>query len=126
MRADHAHIKASIVIYVVHHPDCQPAHQLARLLFRWFRLGDLEGEAAAAGLPVYYRRQLQNDHIHPTIDWDAAELNVIILLADHLMVVDAVWRGAVIKLAEQANQLREEVDRAEQPSEVLLLFEGDV
>ena len=100
MSADHSPITTPVAIYMVHHPDCQIAHQLSQQLYRWFRLGDQEGDAADAGLPVYYRRQLQSRRLHPTIDWQAAYLNVIKLLADHHMIGDAAWREAVVELAD--------------------------
>ncbi len=123
MSADISHINSPIVIYVVHHPDCESAHCLSRMLFRWFRLGDLIGDTAAAGLPVYYRRQLHNDQIHPAINWDSADLNVVILLADHLMIGDSEWRKAVFELEEKANRRREQTDQADGESapQVLLL-----
>ena len=51
-------MKAPVTIYVVHHPQCKEAEKLASRLFQWFRLGYLSGDASAAGLPIYFRRQL--------------------------------------------------------------------
>ena len=123
MSTDHSPIKTPIVIYIAHHPDCQIAHQLSQQLYQWFRLGDQTGDAADAGLPVYYRRQIQSNRLHPTIDWQAAHLNVVILLADHQMIGDAAWREAIIELAKEAERHRqEEPKKSEQTSTNPVLF----
>jgi hypothetical protein len=94
----------------VYHPACEQAHQLATQLFRWFRLGDMKGDTAGAGLPVYYRRRLRvqdNSHsIHPEIGWHKADVNVVIALVDHRMVGDEAWREAIIELADLAQKKR--------------------
>lgn len=100
-------INAPIVVYIVHHPDCDEAKWLATRLFRWFRLGDYAGDAAAAGLPVYYRRKLDGNSLQPDICWDEAELNVVIVLVDYRMVLDPSWRVAIVELAENVRKQRE-------------------
>ena len=112
-----------VAIYIVYHPACEQAHRLATQLFRWFRLGDVAGDAAGAGLPVYYRRRLRvkdgdekTHRIHPEIDWREADLNVVIPLADHHMVGDTAWREALLDLAEVVNKKEEHA-----PSHALLL-----
>jgi hypothetical protein len=97
-------IHTPVVVYIVHHPECAQAEWLAARLFRWFRLGDLPGDAAAAGLPVYYRRQQKENRIQPEFCWQEADLNVILLLVDDHMVVDAAWRGAVIALTKAVSE----------------------
>jgi hypothetical protein len=100
-------VDAPIVVYIVHHPDCGEAKRLAAGLFRWFRLGDFAGDAAAAGLPVYYRRTLKGNSMQPEISWDEAELNVVIVLVDHRMVSDHSWRAAIIKLTKDVTDQRD-------------------
>lgn len=105
-------MKAPVTIYVVHHPQCKKAEKLARRLFDWFRLGYLAGDASAAGLPVYFRRQLSGTSLHPQIPFEAASLNVVIVLVDHLMVGDAAWRQAIVDLARKVAGLREKGNSA--------------
>ena len=97
-------INTPIAIYIVHHPACKQAEQLARNLFQWFRLSDLAGDAAAAGLPVYYRRYLMSNSIYPRIEWEGADLNVAITLIDDLIVLDPIWREAISQLTQEAEQ----------------------
>ncbi|MCL4201140.1 MAG: TIR domain-containing protein [Pirellulaceae bacterium] len=96
-----------MTIYVVHHPQCSLAEKLASRLFEWFRLASLSTEASAAGLPVYFRRQLAGSTLHPTIRFDDAGLNVVIVLVDHRMVGDLAWRKAVVELAEKIDEIRD-------------------
>lgn len=91
-------IIAPIVVYIIHHPDCNEATQLTTQLFHWFRLGNFAGDAAAAGLPVYYRRALRDGNLQPDISWNEAELNVLIVLVDHRMVAEQAWREAIVQL----------------------------
>jgi hypothetical protein len=102
-------LKTPVTIYVVHHPDCEEAKELASRLFEWFRLSCLSGEssAGAAGLPVYFRRQLDLEGFVPKIKFDAAELNVVILLVDHRMVAQPEWLKAVVELAKEITTVRQ-------------------
>ena len=100
-------INSPISIYVVHHPDCQQAEILAKRLFQWFRLNELDDDAAVAGLPVYYRRHLINNSINPAIDWKDADLNFVITLVDYHIVLAPAWRKAIIQLAKEAEQRRD-------------------
>lgn len=99
-------MKTPVTIYVVHHPQCSQAGKLATQLFDWFRLRSFSAEASAAGLPVYFRRQLADGALHPPIRFEDAELNVVIVLVDHRMVVDATFRRAVVDLANEIAQRR--------------------
>lgn len=103
-------MKAPVTIYVVHHPRCRQAGKLAGRLFDWFRLGYLSGDASAAGLPVYFRRQLSGSSLHPQIRFEGAKLNVVIVLVDHQMVVDETWRKAIVDLAGQVKTLQGNVN----------------
>lgn len=100
-------MKSPVTIYVVHHPQCKKAEKLASRLFQWFRLGYLAGEASAAGLPVYFRRQLSGSSLHPKIRFEGAKLNVVIVLVDYQMVVDEAWRKAIVDLASQVSELHD-------------------
>ena len=75
-------VKTPVTIYVVHHPDCKEAKELASGLFHWFRLSYLFGDSSssAAGLPVYFRRQIDGQQLVPSIALGGASLNVVILL----------------------------------------------
>jgi hypothetical protein len=96
--------KTPVTIYVVHHPQCSLAEKLASRLFKWFRLADLSVEASAAGLPVYFRRQLAGSTLHPPIRYEGAGLNVVIVLVDHRMVGEPAWRKAIVDLANDINR----------------------
>jgi len=101
-------MQTPVTIYVVHHPQCRQAEMLAGRLFDWFRLDYLSGDSSAAGLPVYFRRQLSGSTLQPQIRFDEAELNVVIVLVDHKMVGDAAWRQAVVDLAGEVDRLRDD------------------
>lgn len=99
-------MQTPVTIYVVHHPQCRQAEMLAGRLFDWFRLVYLSGNSSAAGLPVYFRRQLSGSTLQPQIRFDEAELNVVIVLVDHNLVGDALWRKAIVGLAGEVGQWR--------------------
>jgi hypothetical protein len=102
-------ITTPVTIYVVHHPDCKAAEALAKKLFDWFRLGYLTGDSSAAGLPLHFRRTISKDVlpvIAPSIPFERAEVNVVILLVDHKLVEDPRWRHAAVKLAEDISKRR--------------------
>jgi hypothetical protein len=105
-------VKTPVTIYVVHHPECKEAKELASRLFHWFRLSSLSGESSggAAGLPVYFRRQLAKKEFVPKINFDHAGLNVVILLVDHRMVAQPEWLKAVVDLASQIAEARKTGD----------------
>lgn len=99
-------IKSPVTVYVIHHPACKEAEYLCRRLYEWFRLGHLSGHSTGAGLPVYFRRQLPDrdqvseDGFFPSIEFDGAELNVVIALVDYHMVFNSDWREAIVTLSE--------------------------
>jgi hypothetical protein len=101
-------MKTPVTIYVVHHPECRRAERLASRLFAWFRLASLSVEASAAGLPIYFRRHLAGTALQPPIRFDEAELNVVIILADHRIVGDSAWRRAMVDFAAEINARRSE------------------
>lgn len=96
-----------VTVYVVHHPGCVEAEQIASKLHDWFRLGHLTGDSGEAGIPVHFRRRLNGNHIHPVIDFDQAEFNVVIALVDELAVADNEWRSALANLANEIKNLRD-------------------
>ncbi len=101
-------MKSPVTLYIVHHPDCDLARTLSAKLYDWFRLGYLSGDQSGAGLPVYFRRCLSKEHqLTPQIMFREAELNVVVLLADHLMVEDPHWRAAVVDLAKEIHELQQ-------------------
>lgn len=100
-------MQAPVSLYIVHHPACDRAAVVARSLYDWFRLGYLSGDQSGAGLPVHYRRQLdEQGALLPSIDFEGAALNVVIVLVDEKLVVCPKWRSAVVALAQSLNNLR--------------------
>ncbi|NVB37304.1 TIR domain-containing protein [Pseudenhygromyxa sp. WMMC2535] len=115
--------QAPLSIYVVYHPQTPESRDLANALFDWFRLDQPHGQSGGsseAGLPIWIRaRVIDSDEgpqakpqVSPPIIWDAAELNVLVLLVDDRMAADRRWRLALERLREEA---------AESPSTDLLL-----
>lgn len=99
-------MESPVTIYVVHHPDCELAAELASSLFDWFRLGYLGSDSNDVGVPIYFRRSLCPDQkeIAPKIAWDEADNTVLIVLVDHKMVLCPNWRSAMEALAEKVHQ----------------------
>jgi len=103
---------SALTVYIIHHPQSDQTRDICRRLQQWFRLSDSSGTQSDAGLPVWYRRQVapltkQQTENHnestsyepqfrfdPEIDWNAALLNVVILLVDQHFVASAEWRQA--------------------------------
>jgi len=105
-------MRSAISVYIVHHPQCAIAHILAGKLFDWFRLGSSSGDFWGAGLPVYFRRKVHQVDpanpifkIKPAIDYELADLNVVILLVDQKMVLDPQWRAAAVELAKEISEI---------------------
>lgn len=91
-------MKTPVSIYVIHHPQCKVAEELANSLYDWFRLGYLSGDQSGAGLPVYYRRQLdQNGALQPEIRFEDAALNVVIMV----LRGNLRWRKPPTKIRRQ-------------------------
>ena len=105
-------MKSPVSIYVVHHPNCKLAEQLASSLFDWFRLGYLGSDSNSVGVPIYFRRSLpdkdeDDSFFSPPIDNQDSERTVIVALVDHEIVADPRWRSAVVRLAEKISDERE-------------------
>ncbi len=101
-----------VSIYVIHHPKCKVAEELAKSLYDWFRLGYLSGDQSGAGLPVYYRRLMVDKVLQPEIRFDQAALNVVIVLVDEHLVLEPDWRSATIDLAKIVMDKHEEFSKA--------------
>lgn len=104
-------MKSPVSIYVVHHPKCKLAGQLASSLFDWFRLGYLGSDSNSVGVPIYFRRSLPDDDegdaiLAPPIDDQDSERTVIVALVDHEIVVDPKWRSAIVRLAKKVDEER--------------------
>lgn len=93
-----------VTLYLVHHPKCIAAHRLSQEMYSWFRLSSLSGAQSGAGIPVFFRRQINNDSITPEIKYDEAQLNVIVLLVDDQVVFDPAWRAAIVALTKEAQK----------------------
>lgn len=113
-------IKLPVRIHIAHHEKSGEAAWFATKLYEWFRLGYSIGDAGGAGLPVSFRRKV-SDHrpegangrspqtiwqIEPRIDWDEAQLVIVILLVDQEMVVDPHWREALFTLTNDVEESR--------------------
>ncbi|MFN5624548.1 MAG: hypothetical protein ACK5DM_11430, partial [Planctomyces sp.] len=104
---------SALTVYIVHHPQSDDTREVCRRLQQWFRLSDSSGAQSDAGLPVWYRRQVAplpkvrttrtspkttslepRFQFDPVIDWNAALLNVVILLVDQHFVASTEWRQA--------------------------------
>ncbi|MCA9059794.1 MAG: toll/interleukin-1 receptor domain-containing protein, partial [Planctomycetaceae bacterium] len=118
-----------ITIYIVHHPKCQEAENLAGRLYQWFRLGYLSGDSSAAGLPVHFRRRVSECQgakgpkatVLPQIEFSEAAQNVVIAIIDHQMVLDPRWREAIVGLAEEIRSLSAPAKGAAQSGSAILL-----
>lgn len=115
---------SAVTIYIVHHPQSDFTRSVSQNLLRWFRLSDATGAQSDAGLPVWYRREITpagpaavsknlrgrsaavtSFSIQPAIDWDAAVLNVVMILVDQHLVSSIEWCSAIEQL------MRESADR---------------
>ena len=87
-----------ITLYVVFHPDSRECSELANHLHDWFRLKTDEGAGTEAGLPIWFRSALSTEgvpRLTPKIEFGHAQLNILIVLVDDLMVQDEQWRSAI-------------------------------
>jgi len=89
---------SAVTLYVVHHPDCKMAGELAGKLYEWFRLGYQTGDTGGVSVPFWIRCQLVKGSLFPPIRYDGAALNIVVLLASHEMVLDSSWRNAILEL----------------------------
>lgn len=113
---------SALTVYIIHHPQSDDTREVCRRLQQWFRLSDSSGAQSDAGLPVWYRRQVaqlpkvrttRNSakttsleprfQFDPVIDWNAALLNVVILLVDQHFVASTEWRQATEHLLAKLN-----------------------
>jgi hypothetical protein len=104
-----------LALYVIHHPKCEIAATLAGHLYEWFRLGYQTGDTGSVSVPFWIRCQLNttketDEHVElePEIDFEAARLNIVILLSSHEMVLDPAWRRALLKLQMRVAGSREQ------------------
>jgi len=95
----HKRPHSAVTLYVVHHPDCKMAGDLAGKLYEWFRLGYQTGDTGSVSIPFWIRCQLSPvGGLNPRIEFDDASLNIVILLSSHEMVLDRDWRKALLDL----------------------------
>ncbi len=93
-------ITSPVTVYVVWHTDCSISRELAESLFRWFKLDQDVGDSTA-GIPIYFRSLIKESALHPSIELDAAELNVLVWLIGAKLVVDDKWRRALLDFESQ-------------------------
>ena len=104
-----------LTLYVIHHPKCEAAATLAGHLYDWFRLGYQTGDTGSVSVPFWIRCQLSTSNnpdesvdLLPKIEFEAAHLNIVILLSSHEMVLDPAWRRALLKLQMRVAESREQ------------------
>ena len=115
-------MQTPVSIYVVHHPACIAAQDLAKSLYDWFRLGYLSGDSSGAGMPLYFRRQLDaNGSLLPELEFKHAALNVVIVLVDQKLVVDEKWRAAIVQQADEIHEAKKQALVSGLPTPVILL-----
>lgn len=96
-------VQSPLSIYVVHHPGSLECRMLAGHLHDWFRLKQNDGDSTEAGLPVWFRAHLGPDgRVAPEIVWAEADINVLVVLIDDVMVADPTWRIALDVLVREA------------------------
>ena len=101
-----------LTIYVAWHPNSPDGAYLAKEIYDWFRKPSMVVERSGAGIPVYYRsrpwRPLGADpSVEPRllpIDFEHAQINVVIPLVDEHMVSDVQWRRWLYEHGEHHKQ----------------------
>ncbi len=113
-----------LTIYVAWHPDCPDGAFLAKAVYDWFRKPSTAVERSGAGIPVYYRcrpladsaseiREVGQQDPETTnaprtpqrpIEYEHAEINVVIPLIDEHLVNDPEWRRWLYQVAELHRQ----------------------
>ena len=117
-----------LTIYVAWHPDCPDGAFLAKAVYEWFRKPSTAVERSGAGIPVYYRcrpmadsaseiREAGSQDQDPSpetaerscspqrpIEYEHAEINVVIPLIDEHLVNDPDWRQWLYEVAELHRQ----------------------
>jgi len=83
---------ASVRIYVLWHPGFEKGLELARHIYAWFRLENMEG------IPVFFRTAPGLGMKEPPPIPKDCELNYVLPLVESHMVADPVWRGYVTGL----------------------------
>jgi hypothetical protein len=95
-----------VTVYVVTHPRCADSAGLAKGLFAWLRLQGGEEATQEAGLPVWFRSDLEGADAHatlsPPIAWGEAHLNVVVVLCGDEMALDPLWWAALEALVRAA------------------------
>lgn len=87
-------------IYVVFHTKSAEATFIADELHDWFRLKQDDGDTTEAGLPIWFRSHVEAGEVSPRIQWQEAEVNAVVILADDHLVADPAWRAAVELLCD--------------------------
>ena len=86
---------APVRIYVLWHPDAPDGPEIARQIYHWFRLENMEG------IPVFFRSANASGTSLPPPIPDNCSLNYIVPLVEANMVADPAWRGYVAELAHR-------------------------
>ena len=82
-----------LVIYVLWHPAATEAAALASEVYRWFHASSDDLLRSGMGVPVFFR-SAPRDRTGGTprpIQFDEADLNVVVVLAEQNMVADPSW-----------------------------------
>ncbi len=96
-----------LTLYLLWHPLAAPAQALAAAVYRWFHAASDDLLRSGMGLPVYFRSAPApgGDGLPPDIDTAAAELNLVVVLAEARMVGDPAWARWLDALARQRDRV---------------------
>ena len=101
-------LRSPLTLYVVFHPRSDTCWRLADYLHSWFRLRASDGVDNQAGLPVWFRAAIARDagpwRLRPELKLKDADLNVVVILIDDVMVSDPAWWEAIAGLSERAKE----------------------
>lgn len=94
-----------LVVYVVWHPDSEPARALADLLFTSLCTDSDYPARRGLGIPVGFRTSSSPEETPSPIPRDAAERIAVVVLVDAHMLVDSNWRDYVTSLGRQTPEM---------------------
>lgn len=109
--------RSPVRIYVLWHPEFQQGLTIARRIYHWFRLENMEG------IPVFFRSMNERGkEVPPSISNDCL-INYVIPLVEANMVADPTWRRYVAGYGPQARPAGQAVGRkTRKPEPVYRMF----
>ncbi len=95
-------------VFVVWHPDFgkdgATGRAVAEMFYREFCRDPERPMSPAVGVPIYFRTSQHADVAPPSIDFNSAHHNVVVLLVDSSMVLDEAYRRFAQDLAQAATE----------------------